>query len=415
MKAHLSSRRRRLVLGLVVGVACLGGVARFSAPTPLVASATPAVLATAARHLSTFADGNDLHATYTLRQQALGTKSIDVWARLDGQGHPNPSAITIRDQQGVIIERMITANDEATAYFPAQNVIQQARIADAVPDPLDVGGLKQFVQPGQNGDVQTKLMGTQFVQGHKTDIVTVSSTQSQLTLYYDHDAGIVRRQEATDPSGHMSYMFELQNLEAVTPTAVAAGTYDLNAPATARLVTTPDGSPHLGTKQVSVMQWVAYPNRPHLILQGDPRGLILHTAVYTGYEHQALVFADYGSGGKAFTVSMQTTDHGLPNASDLFGGFTKPTSGAQNIRTLSTSIAGTMAQGTYYDLPVLDSPNPYRVLDVALGQARIRLTGRGMTQQEFLDTLGALVDGSMHPDVVLHLQGELDAARSTPR
>jgi len=398
-------------LGLI-GALAIGAWAVL--PTSSHVSAASTSLTTVAHRLRAPAAGGILHAVYSLHRADSDT-TLDMWAQMDASGGIKRTTIVSRDANGTLLSRTIIVGGQATTYNAKTNDIRQAEDQEVAPLPLDTVGLGNLIRSARAGQAtRASILSSQMIDGNAVDGVSVNEGQAQLQLYVDHGNGVTRR-EVLVGGGQQLWSATLVRFESVAAPIVAADTFTLDAPATAHLVVTPDGSPNLGTQEISVAQWVAYPNRPVLVLQGDPLGLLLQDARYTGSEHDAMLNAAYQGGSRAFYVSIWTTDHGLPATSDNFDGSTNPVIVTQNAQAESLPIAGVTVQGQYFEVPIQGTSQVSRVIDFAQGEARIRLTGDGMARSEFDTVVNALVDGRSHPEVVVQLQQELtNAGPNTP-
>ncbi len=374
------------------------------------ASAASATLTMAAHRLHAMVGNGVLHAAYSLQQGSANT-TLDLWAQVGTAGNIEKTALEGRDPSGALLFRTILAGGTATTYTAKTNTIQQVQEQEVTPSPIDVSGLSQLVQSAQAGQTAASLLNPQTIDGHAADGISIPEGQAHLQLYVDHNDGVTRRETLIDQNGQPLWTLNAITIAPLAATAVASDAFALNAPQSAQRAVTPDGSPNMSTQELSVSQLLAYTNRPGLVLQGDPLGLTLRDMRYTGFPHDAMLNSAYQADARAFYVSILTTDHGLATASDELGGLAKPLVATQNTQAVSLFVAGTTVQGQYYEVPTQGSSQVSRVVDFAQGVVRVRLTGDGMSRDEFFSAVGALVDGRAHLDAAARLQQELTSAR----
>jgi len=170
--------------------------------------------------------------------------------------------------------------------------------------------------------------------------------------------------------------------------------------------------------------------RPGWVLAGDPLGLTLSSLRYQPVPglRSAATYQGYLTADKRqFTVSEWLIDpHEISNPEvQYFTTLGTPPGGAQDV---TVSIDGMQMQGRYAETTgqrTLWGSGATRAtgglvqtsqtIDIDDGALHIRLSAAGLSHDEFMTVIGALVDGQIHPDVAAQLQHELDSAEpSTP-
>ncbi len=183
----------------------------------------------------------------------------------------------------------------------------------------------------------------------------------------------------------------------------------------------------------SVAWTVGLTKRPGWVLSGDPLGLQLSRLQYAATpwaHHSALTTQMYKTpDGRDFYAAEFLVEPGYQSETTALAPlffWDQPDHGQptrQNVQNMSVSINGTQLSGQYFEVPlrVFDSRDPQgsvrmgRNLDIANGALHYRFTTLTLSQSDFLGVLGHLIGGRAHPDLVAHLQAELNAAPpSTP-
>ncbi len=172
--------------------------------------------------------------------------------------------------------------------------------------------------------------------------------------------------------------------------------------------------------------------RPGWALAGDLFGLTLAALYYQPAQfvfRSAQTYQQYRSANnvREFGISTWLVDPSEASNACVrtFAAARAPVAGTQDV---SLSIAGVWVPGRYSEIAgyrTLIGPHAthasgglvqtFRAVDIDEGDLRIRLSARGLSRDEFMGVIGALVDGRTHPDIVTRLQHELDTAEpSTP-
>jgi len=207
--------------------------------------------------------------------------------------------------------------------------------------------------------------------------------------------------------------------------------HDTGRPQRPPATETVDGVQYQDIPAAPSVAWVlGLTQRPGWVLAGDPLGLKLAVLYYHPAPElrSAQVFQQYRTAnGQQFNISEWLVD-----PSEAFDPRVRVPRRALavNAQVVTLSIAGVQTQGQYGEIPgyrsLIDTPpnatrdsggvvQTFRAVDIDEGNLRIRLSAAGLSHDEFLSVISALLDGRTHPNVVAQLQQELDsAAPSTP-
>lgn len=180
--------------------------------------------------------------------------------------------------------------------------------------------------------------------------------------------------------------------------------------------------------QPSVAWSMGFTRRSGWVLSGDPLGLQLTKLTYAApgnTAHGAALAQQYGTPQvKDFYISEWLVDDQAASV-PMLNSMTKWTqpdhgvSGRQNVRDISWSVNGSPVKGQYYEAPQVRGyrgTGPQgklftaRIVDVDQGNLHIRAATFTLSQSEFMSVLNSLTDGHQRPDLIAHLQAELDAA-----
>jgi len=180
----------------------------------------------------------------------------------------------------------------------------------------------------------------------------------------------------------------------------------------------------------SVAWMVVLTKRPGWVLSGDPSGLQLTKLSYLapfGATHGAELFQRYGTpegpnfyDAEWLVDAQASSDPALQGVASFWASPNHGQATRQNVQSTSLLINGSTIQGDYWEAPrhifVGSNPNgverTFRAVDIADGALHIRLSTDTLSRSDFMGVIGHLTGGRAHPDLVAHLQAELDAAPS---
>ena len=419
---------RRLQRALAAGLAAValvgGTVGYLLLQRPAPASAAVVILRRAA-HAFAASPTQAVHAMYSVAANgaiAEAPAKLDEWVQSDATGAIAKGAITTFDSVSHLQSRTILTGATATTYNAASNTIVQATVdqsPSALPNPLDVCAVGQYVQNAQIGASQdTRLLAPTMLDGRAVNVVEARRAGDVVTLYIDAQASIVRKLDLAqiDANGaaHPVWSLRLTSYVQVPFASMPATTFALNAPSGATMVVTPDGTPQMGSHQIDVAHAVALPNRPAAVLSGDADGLRLNEVAHTGMPTAAIVSYVYARGQntpglKVLGVNVVTWPNGALNLSDRRYNMGLPTATTQH---LNLTIEGQQVQALYDERPADASHPAVNILVYPQNEAGVRIVASGLSQEEFFNFIAALVDGRTNPVLVTQLQHEVDT--STP-
>ncbi len=173
--------------------------------------------------------------------------------------------------------------------------------------------------------------------------------------------------------------------------------------------------------------------RPGWVLSGDPFGLRLSWLYYSApfqTLHGAQVFQQYGSPAdhdlyfsEWLVDSQAQSDPSLTRIADYWNAPDHGQPRRQNVQTVTLSVAGTAVSGQYFEVPTrlflnrnaAGEARMLRIIDVDNGPLHDRFSTTTLSQSDLMSVVDHLTGGRAHPDLVAHLQAELNAAPpSTP-
>ncbi len=178
----------------------------------------------------------------------------------------------------------------------------------------------------------------------------------------------------------------------------------------------------------SVAWVIGLTKRPGWVLSGDPLGLRLSTLYYHapfGTSHGAQVFQGYGTIAdqdlyfSEWLVDGQSeSDPGLKVLADYWDAPDHRQPYRQNVQSVTLSIDGATLIGQYFEVPTrvflnhntAGEARTLRIIDVDQGPLHDRFSTTTLSQSNFMSVLRRLIGGRTHPDLVAHLQAELNAA-----
>lgn len=411
-------RLASVTLVLLLALSGAVGLLRLQSPTPV--SAAQVILQRAAAALHAASSDQVIHTTYTITAPGgvtivgSGTTgspvALDVWIHRDASGALT-EAITFSTSTGSLLGRAILTDQTATTYDAASNTIQTGAVSPESPvlaHPFDAASLAQVVPAlAQGADQTARLLPPQTLDGSTVDVVEVNRTDTAgdttprtVTLYVDAHTYVLRRLDVTTGTAPSisSATVQLVRYATVPLADVPAHTFTLNAPATARVVGPPADPQQLGTQPLSVVQAVALPNGPALLLSGLTDGLRLRRIFYTRQPQGAVVSYAYHGAQKDLGVTI-SSGHAVSTMGRPPHGTAQP---------LTLTIAGQTVHATYY-APAAST----HIVLYQQGTTGVRVVGARLSKTEFFRAVQALVDGRTHPALVAQLQHDLDAGRQS--
>ena len=183
----------------------------------------------------------------------------------------------------------------------------------------------------------------------------------------------------------------------------------------------------------SVTWVIGLTKRPGWVLSGDPFGLRLSWLYYRApfqTSHGAQVFQQYGSPAdhdlyfsEWLVDSQAQSDPSLTRIADYWNAPDHGQPRRQNVQIVTLSIAGTAVRGQYFEVPTrlflnrnaAGEARMLRIIDVDNSPLHDRFSTTTLSQSGLMGVVDHITGGRAHPDLVAHLQAELDAAPpSTP-
>ena len=418
-------------------VRALGGAAayywRVQAPTPVsaqtvlrhaAAALTPAPPDEVVHVMSTHYYGD--HSSFGTGNQTLGsgpiTVTIDQLTQYTATGAISQQVAVGTTITGTLLFRMVQTGPMARLYGTRSNIVEEFGMPQNTgfswaDNTFGVAPQQLVLAARQNALPHVRLLPGQTLDGVTVYVVessytaptppgvtagTVRSPRYVFRLYIDAQNYTIQGMDSleADPGAalHVVESMRVTKRETTPLSALPAGTFALNAPATARIVRSP-------YDLLTIAAAVAHPNEPAPLLSNDAEGLRLLTVtlarapqpVSLTYYYQSSLNFPGAPDNKVFTVTMTpvtaTTGHVQQNATA-----TSP---------ISLTVAGAVVRGAY-SAPAVDGPGMARSLTYRQGDVTVQLAGVGLTKDTFFAVVGALVDGHTHPDVVTALQRELD-------
>lgn len=455
--AQMASRSRRVrarlaslgaVLALVVG--SIVGYLRLQSPTA-VSAQTILKRAAAVATGPQSAPNQVIHQVSTvstvlkLNIDPLDT-TVDQWIQLDDGGAIAQRIATIHSITGALVASFLDKGSTEQIYDAAGNTIFSDKLpAGATPwsrDPSGMAYARQMLLAAQHDNGQNaRLLPDQTLDGVAVHVVAIDNlgpttvpavagfTPQRLTttLYIDAQSYAIHGMDLNEVAGNSSspiIAMRVTRYETVPPAQVAADTFALGAPATAQVWHPGPVPPQVAqahTLASSVAGAVAVAGQPALLLSGNIAGLRFH-GVAADIQQDGITITDYSYG-----PPLRVADEGGgPVAADGIGG-PSPTARSFNVQidgvpasaaagvplgwgmrgeqAMTVTIAGQAVQAHYW--VDTDAPAIHQLI-YRQGASWIKLSSYGLSTDEFLSAIHALVDASANPDVVAQAQHELD-------
>jgi len=421
--------RRQLTALAMTGALALGAVAgllHMKTTTPVSAAAL--IL----RHAASAAapNGQALHTSYTITSPqgvrvggsaSLPSVTLDTWSKRDASGGLS-EALTFSSPSGGWLGHTIITGQTATIYDASGNAVATASVAQSSPvldHPFDPASLAQFVSAlAQGADPHAQALPSQTLDGNVVDVVQIDRTNAEgdqspstVTLYVDARTYVLRRLDVAVSGAHPSTTtFQLIQYASVPVTSVPAQTFPLTTHALSTSVGTSVANPPSTYQQLSVAQAIAQAGVPAPLLVGTSpiNGLRLRDVarlrtaqfaqVVYRYEDEQ---KDVESGKRDVVVVLGT---GRVDQDPMFA--PAQTTG----QPLTLIVAGTTVRATLYQ-QVVQAPWPEWFLTYTQGTVRVKVGSVNLSRGQFLQAVGALVDGRTHLAEVARLQRDLDTSR----
>jgi hypothetical protein len=244
-RGSVLTRRRFVSLGAALALAMSGvaGFLRLSGPMPVSAQAV--LRRAAAAQVTSDAAAHLIYAV-TATDGYTGTGEVWVQANLGGTPHMVAQTLTM-GKDGVTVaalsSRTVQTGPQVYTYTPRDNTItlnpdiSAITLVNGVPGqafdgPWVAQRLSQVAQSRQPG---VQLLPQQAMNGATVDVVTFTRGTTRATFYFDAQSYLLRGFDVIDEAGR-AWQARLSAEDAVAVAAVPAGTFLLNAPATARVV-----------------------------------------------------------------------------------------------------------------------------------------------------------------------------------
>ncbi len=432
-RALLAPPIRRVAAVAAAVLLALGGLAgylRVQAPTPVSAQT---ILRRAAAALTAAHPNEVTHDVSRVyygpnRAQDVSqdvyiqgplTLTVDRWTQLDATEAISRQVTTATTPAGTLVFRALRQGREVRTYGargPGRDwIVDVTQALESDPTPVVNSGflwldLARLVGEARAGAASyIHLLPARTVAGAPVDVVEIGTRAEATILYIDARTYAIRGVDEVESwSGHgrrhLALSMRLLRRVVVAPAAIPGGTFALAVPAGVPVL-----RPTPATQLLDVATAVRQSPAPVPVLGRDIRGLRLQAVTRTRLIARAAAIeyvyrttpADL-VGLKRLIVGIVVGPDAVSVAAATGRAANQPTAG----RPIATTIMGRVVSARYTTMG--GTMGGLYVLTYRQGSATVSLTSYGLTKAEFFAAVAALVDGTSHPQVRAHLQGELD-------
>jgi len=435
-RSPLISPIRRVAAVAAAVLLALGGLAgylRVQAPTPVSAQTIlrrAAAALTAGRPNEVTHDVNRVYYGPNRAQdvsqdvyiQGPLTLTVDQWTQLDATGAISRQVTTATTPAGTLVFRALRHGREVRSYGargPGRDwIVDVTQALESDPTPVVNNGfvgldLARLVGEARAGAASyIHLLPGQTMAGAPVDVVEIGTRADATILYIDAQTYAIRGVDEVESwSGHgprhLALSMRLLRHAVVAPAAIPIGTFALAAPAGVPVL-----HPTPTTQLLDIATAVRQSPAPVPVLGRGIWGLRLQAVTRTRLVARAAAIGYvYGTtaadlvGLKRLTVSIVAG----PDAASVAAATGRAAGQPRAGRPLVAMIMGQVVPARYTAYTARGGAmGGLYVLTYRQGIATVSLTGYGLTKAEFFAAVAALVDGTTHPRVRAHLQGELD-------